>query len=295
MAKVTDLSGRPHSGLVPHAVIGLVTDNVDPDELGRVQVKFPTLHDEPVSFWLRQISPNAGAERGLYALPEIDDEVLVLFVQGSHDVGVIIGQFWNGVDVPPAECKDGLPGANATKVSGASISKDTFTDGTSNLDKNDRRFWKSRAGHLLVFDDSDGKESVQIWDKEHKLSLVFDSSKGLITLANTDGDLHIRTGGSLFLEAGKDLNWYAGQKIVGESGMDTTHKAGQNYKFESGMNAEMKAGMAFKIEAQTDFSVKANVNCKLEGSVNFEAKGGAMAKVEGSAMLTLKGGMVMIN
>ena len=60
---------------MPFAVVGIVTDNVDPDELGRIQVKFPTLHEEPLSFWLRQISPNAGAERGLYALPEIDDEL----------------------------------------------------------------------------------------------------------------------------------------------------------------------------------------------------------------------------
>src|SRR5678815_571610 len=100
MAKLTDFLGRPFSGTVPTAVVGLVTENVDPDELGRVKVKFPTLHEEPQSFWLRIASPNAGKERGLYAVPEKEDEVLVLFMQGSQDVGLIIGQFWNGKDVP---------------------------------------------------------------------------------------------------------------------------------------------------------------------------------------------------
>ena len=50
MAKLTDVFGRPHSGVVPYAVVGIVNDNVDPDKLGRVRVSFPTLVDQPVSF-----------------------------------------------------------------------------------------------------------------------------------------------------------------------------------------------------------------------------------------------------
>ena len=68
MAKLVDAAGRPHSGVVSYPVVALVVDNDDPDELGRVQVKFPTLHEEPISFWLRQVSPNGGKHRGMYAL-----------------------------------------------------------------------------------------------------------------------------------------------------------------------------------------------------------------------------------
>jgi uncharacterized protein involved in type VI secretion and phage assembly len=289
------MMGRPHSGLLPVAVVGIVTDNVDPDELGRIQVKFPTLHQEPLSFWLRQVSPNGGKERGLYALPEKEDEVLVIFMQGSQDVGIIIGQFWNGVDVPPKECKDGLPGSSKTTITGAKKSKDTFKDGSTNLDKNDRRFWKSRAGHLFVFDDTDGKESVQIWDKSHKLSFCFDSADSRITLANSSGDIHIRTATDLYLEAGNDIIWHASNNIDGESGMDTIHKAGMNYEFESGMDAVMKAGMNFEMEAGMNFDIKASMNATVEGSMNFEGKGGIQATLQGSAMAIVKGGMVQIN
>jgi uncharacterized protein involved in type VI secretion and phage assembly len=294
MAKVTNLLGAPHSGLVPYAVVGIVDDNVDPDELGRIKVKFPTLHEEPLSFWLRQISPNGGKERGFYALPEKEDEVLVIFMQGSHDVGIIIGQFWNGVDIPPQECKDTLPGSKKTDT-GGKISKDKFSDGSTNLDKNDRRFWKSRSGHLFVFDDSDGKESVQIWDKSHKLALVFDTKDSRIVLSNSSGDIHIRAKTDLYLEAGGNINWQAGQNIEGESGQDTKHKAGMKYELESGQDSKFKAGMNFKIEAKMSFEVKASMNAKIEGSMNFEAKGGIQAKLEGSAMAMVKGGMVMIN
>lgn len=294
MAKVTDMGGRPHSGVVPVAVVAIVTDNVDPDELGRIQVKFPTLHEEPLSFWLRQASPNAGKERGLYALPEKEDEVLVIFLQGNQDVGVIIGQFWNGVDIPPKECKDGLPGPGKTD-SGGKWSVDQFTDGTKDLALNDRRFWKSRSGHLFVFDDSAGAETVQIWDKDHSLSLVFDSVENRIILANTDGDIHIRTKNDLYLEAGQNIKWIAGMNIEGESGQDTIHNAKMNYTFESGMATSMKSGTDYKVEAGTNYSCKANVNATVEGSVNFEGKGGAMAKLQGGATTMVKGGVVLIN
>ena len=228
MAKLTDMMGRPHSGLVPHAVIGIVVDNVDPDELGRIQVKFPTLYEEPTSFWLRVSSPMAGPDRGFYSLPEVDDEVLVLFIQGSQDVGVIIGQFWNGVDTPPTECKDGLPGASATDT-GGSLSTDTFEDGSTSLDDNDRRFWKSRSGHLIVFDDTSGSETVQIWDNSHTLAMVFDTANSRIVLSNSSGDMHIRTAGSLYLEAGTDILGYAGANIELESASNTDVIVGGNY------------------------------------------------------------------
>lgn len=295
MAKLTDFLGRPHSGLVPYAVVALVTDNVDPDELGRIQVKFPTLHDEPLSFWLRQVSPNAGIERGLYALPEVDDEVLVLFVQGSHDVGVIIGQFWNGVDIPPQECKDALPGSGSTSVSGANISTDTFADGSTSLDDNDRRFWKSRSGHLLVFDDTSGSETVQIWDQSHTLALVFDTADSRILLTNTSGDIHIRTATDLYLEAGNDIKYYAGNNIEGESGMDTTLTVGMNYTQDVGMDTTESAGMNVTIEGGMNVDVKASLNLTCEGSVGGTFKGGATAELSGGAMTTVKGGIVMIN
>ena len=293
MARITDLSGRPFAGLVPHAVIALVVDNVDPDELGRIKVKFPTLNGEPESWWLRQATPNGGIERGLYALPEIDDEVLVLFLQGSQDVGVIIGQFWNGVDKPPTEAKDGLPGSGATDT-GGSVSTDKFTDGSTSLDDNDRRFWRSRSGHLLVFDDTSGSETVQIWDGSHTLAMVFDTAESRVLLTNSSGDMHIRTANDLYLEAGNDIKYMAGNNIEGEAKTDITVKAGMNYSLEGGMEVSGKSGTNMTLEAGVNFEAKATANMTLEG-IMFEANGSATSKLSGGAMVEVKAGIVMIN
>ncbi len=295
MARVADNQGRPHSGLMPYAVIGIVTDNVDPERLGRIRVKFPTLDGDPTSFWLRQLSPNAGIERGLYALPEIDDEVLVMFLQGSHDEGIIVGQLWNGVDKPPTEAMDGMPGSAQSTISGAQKSTATFADGSTDIDENDRRFWRSRSGHLLVFDDTSGKETVQIWDGSHALGLIFDTANKRIILCNNEGDLHIRTANDLYLEAGNNLIWHAGANIDGESVQKTLHKAGTEYSFESGTSSEMTAGTSFAISAGTDFSAKANVGATVQGSVSFTGKGGATATLEGGGSTIVRGGTVLIN
>ncbi|MBW2257321.1 MAG: hypothetical protein JRI25_22370, partial [Deltaproteobacteria bacterium] len=216
MAKLVDYSGRPSSGTVPFAVVGIVVDIEDPDTLGRVKVKFPTLQEEPESWWLRQVSPNAGAERGLYAIPEVDDEVLVLFMQGSQDVGVIVGQFWNGTDIPPAEAADGAAGSQHDSNHGISAAP----GGGGGPPDNDRRFWKSRSGHLFIFDDASGSETVEIWDQSRNMSIVFSCSDTAIQISNADGDIEISASGDVSITAGGDMKYYADGDIIGESGGD---------------------------------------------------------------------------
>jgi uncharacterized protein involved in type VI secretion and phage assembly len=294
MARLTDYFGKPTAGVIPYAVVGIVTDNVDPDKLARIQVKFPTLHEEPLSYWIRQISPNAGAAggvgRGLYALPEIDDEVLVIFLNGNVDNGVILGQFWNGVDKPVEEAEKG---SNQPDPWAGTKSTATYTAGSTNLKKNDRRLWRSRSGSLFIFDDTSGKESVQIYDKSLKMMLAFDTKTETIIMANGGKDIHIRTKENLYLEAGKDIIWYAGQNITGESKMETSHKAGTDYKMEAKANLSGKATANVSFEATAGYSAK-GLTAALEGSTTTDVKG-AMTTLKGSAMTTVQGGMVKIN
>lgn len=295
MARLTDRSGRPTSGQQQAAMVGIVTDNVDPEKQGRIMVEFPTLAGTPKSHWLRQISPMAGKERGLYSLPEIGDEVIVMFMQGSQDVGVVLGQVWNGVDVPPPEADGGYPTAGATEIPGAQLSTDSPTDGSGDYGANDRRYWRSRSGHLMMFDDTGGSESFQIWNNTNSMSIVFDTATDSIFLSNTGKDINIRCARDLIVEAGRDIKFYAGNNVEGESKMDTIHKAGMNIEVESGMDSKWVAGMNFNQEASLNWEAKGGVNATLEGSVATTLKGGATAELSGGGMTTVKGGVVMIN
>jgi uncharacterized protein involved in type VI secretion and phage assembly len=294
MAKLADSSGHAPSGVISYAVPALVVDNVDPDGYARIQVKFPTLANAPISFWLRQVSPNASKEFGLYALPEKDDEVLVVFMNGSQDVGVIIGQFWNGVDLPPKEAKGGLDSVTRTMWKGG-WSKDGYAAGSTDTKKNDRRFWRSRSGHLIGFDDSSGKETVQIWDKSGQLALLFDSKDGRIILSNNKGDIHIRTAKDLYLEAGQHMKVKVAQKLDVEVGMDSKWKIGKNHEFKAGMNIKTEAGINAEHKAGVSYKAKGGVGIHLEGGVQAKLKGGAATFVEAGACTQVKGGMVMIN
>ena len=72
-------------------LVGIVTDNEDPEGWGRVKVKFPTLTEEHASNWARVVALGAGPNRGIYWLPEINDEVLVAFEHGDIHRPYVIG------------------------------------------------------------------------------------------------------------------------------------------------------------------------------------------------------------
>jgi uncharacterized protein involved in type VI secretion and phage assembly len=83
-------------------VVGIVTNNDDPEKLGRVRVKFPTLSEDDESAWSRIATPGGGKERGLQWIPEVDDEVLVGFELDDHTRPVVLGGLWNRQDGPPS-------------------------------------------------------------------------------------------------------------------------------------------------------------------------------------------------
>ena len=87
--------------------VGIVTDNHDPEGLGRVKVRFPWLGEGVESDWCKVASFMAGDGRGAVFLPEIEDEVLVAFEQGDVNFPYVIGALWNSSDRPPETNADG--------------------------------------------------------------------------------------------------------------------------------------------------------------------------------------------
>ncbi|RPJ62332.1 MAG: phage tail protein [Acidobacteria bacterium] len=186
-------------------VVGIVSNNQDPDGLGRVKVKFPWLVEQDESNWARLAAPLAGSDRGLMMLPEVDDEVLVAFEQGDLRSPYVLGTLWNGVDKPPKE-KSG--------------------DNDNNL-----RLIKSRSGHLIVLDDTSGSEKIEIIDKTGKNKIFIDSASNKLTL-EVEGDIELKAPqGKIKLDA---------TDIEIQSSADTKIEAGGSMKVQATGTTDVK-------------------------------------------------------
>jgi phage protein D len=99
-------------------VTGVVITNVDPMQLGRVQVSFHHLSELNLSAWARVSTPMAGTMAGVYFPFDIGDEVLVQFEGGDPDKPIIIGRSWNSCNPPPMPDPKNPLGANVIRTKG---------------------------------------------------------------------------------------------------------------------------------------------------------------------------------
>jgi uncharacterized protein involved in type VI secretion and phage assembly len=156
------------------AVIGIVTNNKDDEGLGRVRVKFPWLSSTDESFWARVATPMAGPNRGIYFLPEVDDEVVVMFEHGDVHSPFIIGALWNGKDLAPANNDDG---------------------------ENNVRVIRSRSGHIVRLNDKKGAETIEVIDASGKNSIVIDTAKNTVTITSAQDIVLSAPDGAIRLDA----------------------------------------------------------------------------------------------
>lgn len=154
---------QPLDGSAPgyHGVYpALVTDIVDPESLGRVQVSFPWLGEggQDVRAWATLCTPYADDNQGLLVLPEVGSQVVVAFEAGSLRRPYLLGAAWNG--------RETLPHAPEQA--------------------NNIRVWRSRADSRLEFDDTAGAPKVRItMASGHQV--VLDDSAQEVTVKHATG------------------------------------------------------------------------------------------------------------
>ena len=96
-------------------VIGLVTNNSDPQNLGRVRVSYPALGSDVEGAWARVATPSAGNERGLLMLPVVGEEVLIGFEHGDTTRPYVLGSLFNGQATPGDDLLHGEDGSFVVK------------------------------------------------------------------------------------------------------------------------------------------------------------------------------------
>lgn len=201
-------------------VVGVVTNNQDPEDMHRVKVRFPWLGDDIESNWARVTAFMAGNDRGAYFLPEVDDEVLVAFEHGRVDYPFVLGSLWNGQDIPPESNQNG---------------------------ENNHRVFRSRSGHVLLFNDTDGSETIEIVDKSEKNKIVIDTANNSITI-EADSDIAIKSAnGKLTMEAnGIEIRSQEAVSIEASQGMDITSKTSLSVNASASMDIKSDAQLSVK-------------------------------------------------
>lgn len=130
---------RDYQGVVN----GIVTDRDDPEQLGRVILKFPWLDEEYRTDWVPIATPMTGDKRGQFFMPEEGDEVLVSFFHGDLDHPFVIGFLWDSVQKPPeTELSNRViltPGGHTLR----------FEDGSQK-----KIILKSKAGNTITLEDT---------------------------------------------------------------------------------------------------------------------------------------------
>ena len=147
---------------VAHAMLAEVTDNADPENLGRVQVQFAWQKSRnKTTNWIRVRSLDAGSSetvsknRGFVFVPEIGDQVMVDFELGDPCRPFVSGSMFH---------RNNGKGGNADNSIKTII---------------------TRSGHTFTFDDTKGEESITLKDKNGNM-LHINTQHNKIEITATD-------------------------------------------------------------------------------------------------------------
>ena len=255
------------SGLLP-GINGLMIGKVkqleeDPDNEFRILVKIPMMQDDANGIWARLSTFYATNGAGTFFVPEVDDEVVVGFLNNDPRFPIILGSLYSS-QLPPGKDVDGTD----YTMTADNFTKAFLTKGQNKIEFNDDKkiiTITTPGKNKVVFDDDD--QSITVLDQHE--NKIYTNSDG-IALTDKNSNKLIMNSSGIELNTPKDMKLVATGNIDIQSTGNTSIKATGN--------ADIK-GMQVSASADTTFT----------------AKGTASAEVSASGNLTLKGAMVMIN
>ena len=183
-------------GNAPINVFGTVSNVDDPENLGRVKVRIEAIGDGFETDWAIILTPMAGPDAGFYAVPQVGDTVMVGFRENNLNYPFIFGSVWSDPIKPPRTSRDA---ADGTLV------------------------YKSRTGHIMIFDDKNKRLTVQA-SSGHKMTMEEETVKlsdkngnNFLQINASDGGVSVTAASKLELSA-PTIEIHAGQSLK----VDTT-------------------------------------------------------------------------
>jgi Rhs element Vgr protein len=182
-----DIADLPAAGLVPHINglhIGKVTKLEDPDNQGRIQVAIPYLGQvtggTSDGIWARLANVTAGNERGIVFRPELDDEVVLGFLNDDPRNAVILGALHSQNAAAPVEAADANPEKGIYCREGMKL---VFNDEEKSVTI------ETDAGNKITVSDNDQKISIED-QRGAKIEftaqgITIDAGNGNVTITGT--------------------------------------------------------------------------------------------------------------
>lgn len=212
---------QPQAGALLPAIEGLQVGVVtklesDPDGEGRVLVRIPVIHKDDDGAWCRISSLDAGKDRGMFFMPEIDDEVIVGFINNDPRHGVVLGML------------------NSSKLPAA----------LTPSDDNHEKGYTSRSKMKMIFNDD--KKSINIETPGgNKIIITEDDKK--IHIEDQNGNKLTMNSDGVKIESVKDIILKASGDVKAE-GTNINVKGSAQTKVEGGSGAEISSGATTNIK-----------------------------------------------
>ena len=213
-SEVYDVNSMPASGLLPAVSglqIGVVTQlQDDPDGEDKILVQLPIVDNKEQGIWARLATLDAGDGRGTFFRPEIEDEVIVGFINDDPNDAVVLGQLHSSAKPAPE----------------------------TGSDDNHLKGYVSRSEMKLLFDDD---KIVLSLETPVGKKITLDEDAGVITIEDDHGNVVTLDDSGITLDSPADINIKAGGDVNIE-GTNVGITANAEFKAEGNAGAEMSTG-----------------------------------------------------
>ena len=212
-SETIDINPLPASGLLA-AVNGLQIAKVtqlqdDPKGEDRILVRMPLVNNQEQGVWARIATLDAGTERGSFFRPEIDDEVIVGFLNGNPNDPIILGMLNSSAKPAPITASD----------------------------DNHEKGFVTRSGMKFIFDDD--KKSVTLETPGGKIIKV-DEDEGIIQLEDENSNILKLDDNGITIESKGDINLSATGDVKIE-GTNVEISANDNFTAAGSAGAEVSS------------------------------------------------------
>ncbi|MBA3962671.1 MAG: type VI secretion system tip protein VgrG [Chthoniobacterales bacterium] len=197
--------------------IGVVVSNEDPEGEDRVRVRMPLVSADEDGTWARVAVLDAGDQRGFFFRPEIDDEVVLGFLNDDPRQAIILGMLHSSAKPAP------LTGS----------------------DDNDEKVFQSRSKMKLYFDD---KNKVMSLETPAGNKITLSEQDKTLKLQDQNGNKIEMTSDGIKIESVKALQLKGGTEMKMESGTAFNAKGGTELKLEGTSSAEISSAATTKIK-----------------------------------------------